>query len=403
MSSFEGFQAELDQLKAAGLLRKAQQVEAVDRGRIKIDGRWLIHLSSNSSLGLHLHPKVRQAAVEAIHAFGTGSGSARLLGGSLPVHEALEEALADFKGTEAALLFSTGYMANLGIITALVGKGDCVVVDHLSHASLIDACRLSGATLRVYPHKNVEQLKATLQFRPGRFGKVLVITEGLFSMDGDIAPLPEILEVVEQAGAWLLVDDAHATGVLGEGGRGTVEHFGLMDRVKTAPVLQMGTLSKAIGSLGGFLAGPRVIIETARNRARSFIYTTALAPASAAAALKALQVIQAEPEIRKTLWKNIQHWIQCLEHSGVKLVSRESHIVPFQSDFGTAAAGTPQSATGLAQALLDRGVFAPGVRPPTVPAGSARIRTAVTALHDEAVLDQAAIALNEALQETALV
>jgi len=219
-------------------------------------------------------------------------------------------------------------------------------------------------------------------------------------MDGDIADLPALLPVIERHDAMLLLDDAHATGVVGGTGAGTLEYFGFQPREY---IIQMGTLSKAIGSLGGFLAGPRVIIETARNRARSFIYTTALAPASAAAALKALQVIQAEPEIRKTLWKNIQHWIQCLEHSGVKLVSRESHIVPFQSDFGTAAAGTPQSATGLAQALLDRGVFAPGVRPPTVPAGSARIRTAVTALHDEAVLDQAAIALNEALQETALV
>ena len=303
----EGFQAALEGIRAAGLYRSFPSVEAVEGGRIRIGGRWLVHLSSNSALGLHLHPAVRAAAREAVDRFGAGAGAARLLGGHLPLHEALEEKLARFKQTEAALTFSTGYMANLGVIAGLLEAGDCVIVDHLNHASLIDACRLSGATLRAYPHKEMHGLERALAQRPGRFRRRWIVTEGIFSMDGDPAPLPDILDLAQRYEAGVILDDAHGTGVMGPTGRGTLEHFGLAGPGKTPPpfLLQVGTLSKSLGSMGGFVAGSRVMMDTLRNKSRPFIYTTALPPASAAAALAALEVIEREPALRRALWEKI--------------------------------------------------------------------------------------------------
>ncbi len=369
----EELEGELQVLKEEGLYRSWRRVEAVEGARIRIDGRWFLHMASNNYLGLTQHPKVVTAAKEAIDRYGTGAGSARLIGGTFSLHEQLEARLAQFKQSEAALLFPTGYMANLGIIPTLVGPGDLVIGDRFNHASLIDACRLSGATFRVYPHKETEALRRALRSRQGRYRRVLVVTESLFSMDGDLAPLPEILEISRRYGAWLLVDDAHATGVLGAQGRGGLEHFGISPQ---EGILQMGTLSKALGSMGGFIAGPRVVIDYLRNKARSFIYTTALAPASAAAALAALSVLQEEKGWQARLWENAKRWISRLHELGCELISKESQIVPIRVD-------SSQVATELAQALFDAGVFAPGIRPPTVPAGSARIRTSVTALHTE--------------------
>ena len=376
--SFDALQGELDGLEREGLRRSCRRIEAVEGGRIKVDGRWLVHLGSNNYLGLTTHPEVIAAAADAAAKWGTGSGSARLIGGTFAVHAELEEELARFKQAEAALLFSTGYMANLGIITALAGPGDLVVCDRLDHASLIDACRLSGAELRVYPHADAARLEEALAQRRGRYRRLLVATEGVFSMDGDIAPLPEILAVTRRHGGWLLLDDAHGTGVLGETGRGTLEHFGI------APegILQMGTLSKALGSVGGYLAGPRAVVETLVNRARSFIYTTAPAPADAAAALAALRVVRREPEPRRRLWENTRRLTEGLREAGWPLTAEQSPIVPVRT-------GSVRRTMETARALLERGVYAPGIRPPTVPAGSARIRTSVTAAHTAEDLGEA--------------
>ncbi|MCM8794641.1 MAG: 8-amino-7-oxononanoate synthase [Candidatus Omnitrophica bacterium] len=375
MVSFEPLQQELDQLKEQGLYRRCRTVEAVEGGRIRVDGRWLVHLASNSYLGLHLHPRVIAAAKEALEQFGAGAGSARLIGGTFPLHDQLETRLARWKGAEAAVLFPTGYMANLGILTALAGPEDLVIGDRLNHASLIDACRLSRADVRVYPHLDAARLKKALASRRARYRRVLIVTEGVFSMDGDIAPLPEIVQAAETYDAWLLVDDAHGTGVLGETGRGVLEHFG----IPPGAILQMGTLSKALGSLGGFLAGPRTVIEHIKNRARSFIYTTASPPPVLAAALEGLAVLQEEPLWRRRLWRSVRQWTDGLKGIGCRLVSDVSQIVPIMT-------GDAVRTMEFSQRLFEAGVYAPGIRPPTVPAGSSRIRTSLTALHTEADL-----------------
>ena len=363
---------ELDELDQQGLRRSCRRVEAVEGGRIRVDGRWLIHLASNNYLGLTQHPRVITAAQEALARYGTGAGSARLIGGTFPPHEELETELARFKQAEDCLLFSTGYMANIGIITALVGQGDLVLGDRLNHASLIDASRLSGAAFRVYPHADADRLEEALQQRRNHYRRVLVVTEGVFSMDGDLAPLPAIVETARRHDAWLLVDEAHSSGVFGPTGRGALEHFG----ISTEGILQMGTLSKALGSVGGFLAGPRVVVELLRNKARSFIYTTALPPHCAAAALEALRVIKEEPMRRDRLWEHVRRWSSGLMQLGCELVSHASPIIPIRI-------GSKRQTMELAQALFEAGVYAPGIRPPTVPEGSERIRTSVTAAHTE--------------------
>ena len=391
---FEPFEQELAELQAQELRRDWKRVEAVQGGRVLIEGRWRIHLASNNYLGLAQHPRVIGAAREALEQFGAGAGSARLLAGTFTVHEQLEQKLAAFKQTEAALLFPTGYMANLGIVSTLMGPGDLILSDHLNHASLIDACRLSRAAFRVYPHRDLGRLESALKHRAGKFRRILIVTEGLFSMDGDIAPLPPILELARRYRAWLLIDDAHATGVLGPRGRGTLEHFGLSARQgeQECGILQMGTLSKALGSLGGYLAGPRVVIEFLKNKSRPFIYTTALPPACAAAALEALRVIEEEPQWHSRLWANVQRWVDGLKRLGLDLVSGESPIVPIRISArgGSASGGGSNRATmEAAQVLFEAGIYAPGIRPPTVPAGSARIRTSLTALHTEGDLEEA--------------
>ncbi len=378
MSSFEALQEELETLEERGLYRNCRRIDAVEGGRIRINGRWKINLASNNYLGLAQHPCVIAAAEEASRQFGVGSGSARLIGGTFPPHEALEEELARFKQAESAILFSTGYMASLGVVAALTGPEDLVIGDRLNHASLMDACRLSGTTLKVYPHKDVQRLEEALRLRRGRYRRAVVVTEGLFSMDGDIPPLPEIVQIARRYDAWVLVDDAHATGVLGASGRGSLEHFDL----PAEGILQMGTLSKGLGSMGGFLAGPRVVVDLLRNRARSFIYTTALPPACAAAAREAIRVLREEPVWRDRLWSNTRRWIQGLQRIGVDLLSQESPIVPIQT-------GGNRETMQMAHALLEASVFAPGIRPPTVPDGTGRVRTSVTALHTEEDLDSA--------------
>lgn len=386
---FKVLEQELNELEAQGLRRSCRTIEAVEAGRVRIDGQWKVNLAANNYLGLAQHPRVVAAARQALDRFGAGAGSARLIGGTFPPHEQLEERLARFKQADAALLFSTGYMANLGVITALVGPGDLVLGDRLNHASLIDACRLSGAVFRVYPHGDVERLEQALASRRSRYRRVLVVTEGVFSMDGDLPPLPEIVRVARKHDAWLLLDDAHATGVFGAGGRGTPEHFG----IPPEGILQMGTLSKALGSVGGYIAGPRPVIELLKNRARSFIYTTAPPPACAAAALEALNVIEEEPVWRRRLWENVRGWIAGLKEIGVERVSEQSPIVPIR-------VGDSRQTMELAGRLFEQGVYAPGIRPPTVPEGSARIRTSLMAVHTPEELNQGLEAFRWALQRT---
>lgn len=375
---------ELDELDRLGLRRVCRSVEAVEGGRIRVGGRWLIHLASNNYLGLASHPRVLAAAQDALSRYGTGAGSARLIGGTFPPHEALEAELGVFKQAQGCVLFPAGYMANLGAVTALVGPGDLVIADRLSHASLIDACRLSRAAFRVFPHADAGQLEQILRQRRTRYRRVLVVTEGVFSMDGDLSPLPDLVRACQRYDAWLLVDDAHGLGVFGRTGRGTLEHLG----VAPEGILQMGTLSKALGSIGGFVAGPQEAVELIRNKARSFIYTTALAPACAAAALEALRVAQEEPVWRRRLWDNVGRWTSGLKRLGCDVICEGSQIVPVR-------VGTNHDTMALARALFEAGVFAPGIRPPTVPEGSARIRTSLTALHTEGDLETALRAFEE--------
>ena len=373
---------ELAQLREQGLYRELRRVEATDGPHLTMDGRSYLNLASNNYLGLTRHPRVLAAAAAALQEYGAGTGASRLISGHLRVHEELERTLAAFKQTEAAIVFPTGYMANLGVIASLVGPGDLILTDRLCHASLIDACRLSRAKLWVYPHLDLERAEALLK-RRRRVRRTLVVTESVFSMDGDLAPLPHFLNLCRAYDAWLLVDDAHGTGVLGATGRGALEHFGMTPQ---EGLIQMGTLSKALGSLGGFIAGSETLIDYLYNKARSFIYTTGLAPAAAAAAQAAIRIVQEEPQRRQALWDRVTQWTEGLTRVGLPLVSRGTPIVPI-------LLGDTDRTMAVARALQAAGIYAPGIRPPTVPKGQARIRTTVMATHVAHELDEAVIKL----------
>jgi len=368
----------LEALREKGLYRRLEQVDGATGPYLVVGGREYLNLASNDYLGLTRHPRVVAAALEAVQRFGTGAGASRLITGHLQIHAELEEALAGFKRTEAALVFSSGYLANLGVVTALVGPGDCVVADRLSHASLIDACRLSRATFRVYPHGDIHRLRALLARCQGA-PRTMVVTEGVFSMDGDIAPIPALWALCRERGAWLLVDDAHGTGVLGDSGRGVLEHFGMSPQ---EGLIQVGTLSKALASLGGFVAGSATLVDYLRNKARPFLYTTTLPPASAAAAAAAIEVLRKESSWRARLWANARLWTEGLLRLGLPLTSSETPIVPI-------LLGDTARTMAVAQAMRAAGLFAPGIRPPTVPEGAARIRTTVMATHSTEALKEA--------------
>ncbi|MFQ6130751.1 MAG: 8-amino-7-oxononanoate synthase [Armatimonadota bacterium] len=385
----EELRAELDDLSAQGLLRTLRTASRAGP-RIEIAGRPCLNLCSNDYLGLTQHPAVIAAAAGAVQRYGSGAGASRLISGTLPIHEELEQTLADFKGTEAAMVFTTGHAANLGTIPALVGRGDLVICDKLNHASLIDACRLSGARLRVYGHGDLGKL-ASLLGGAGNFRRTLVVTDGVFSMDGDIAPLRDILSLADEHGARVMVDDAHGTGVMGPDGRGTAQHVGL----PTQRFINMGTLSKALGSLGGYIAGSGALISYLHNRARSFIYSTALPPASAGAALAALRVVREHPEIRARLWRNVGALRGALRRLGLTPVSEDSHI-------NAVVVREAETAVRLSEALLDRGAFVAAIRPPTVPQGTSRLRITVTAAHTLGDIEQFAGAMKEAFEEVGL-
>jgi len=381
--------AALADIERQNLTRELREVDGPQSPHLRVKGRTMLNFSSNDYLGLANHPAVKAAAVRAVETFGAGSGASRLICGSLRPQHALEERLAAFKGTEAALSFSSGCAAALGAVTSLVGPGDVVIVDKLVHASLVDAARLSGAKLRVFKHNDLNDLERMLKWAAksraaNRAARVLILTESVFSMDGDLAPLPDMVELKERHGAWLMVDEAHATGLFGERCSGLVEEFGLTGRVE----VQMATLGKALGASGGAICGTRRLIDLLVNRARSFIFTTASAPASAAAAAAAIDLLGTTEGqgIRDRLWALVDHLKTELIASGWPLPPVRSAIVPL-------VIGAEDEAVAWAAALRERGVFIPAIRYPSVARGAARLRLTMTAGHAPADIQALARAL----------
>ena len=369
--------SELDQLHQAGLWRSLRSVTTAPTGRVLLDGRDVILLGSNNYLGLSVHPIVTEAAVTAARKYGTGASASRLMSGNCDLYTELESKIAKVKETEAALVFGSGYLANIGTIPVLAGDGDLILSEALNHASLIDGCRLSHATKQIYRHCDIEHLESLLT-QSTKFRRRLIVTDGVFSMDGDIAPLPEICALADRYDAMVMVDDAHSFGVLGEKGGGTVEHFGLENR----GVIQMGTLSKAVGGLGGYVAGSADLINFLVNRSRSFIFTTGLPPATLAAASAALDVIRSTPELRQRLSSNVLLLKNALLEKGFELLPSETQILPL-------ILGAADVASRFAEALLSHGVYAPAIRPPTVPEGTSRLRLSVIASHTPEDLETA--------------
>jgi 8-amino-7-oxononanoate synthase len=353
------------------LFRVLTEIQSGQSPEIVIEGKRYILLASNNYLGLTTDPKVKEDAQKALEKYGTGSGGSRLVSGSTDLHRELEERIASFKKTEAAILFSSGYLANVGAISALVGPGDVIYSDELNHASIIDGCRLSHAEIKIYKHCDVGQLNSLLAQNRSR-NKKLILTDTVFSMDGDLAPLADLVEISEQYGCMLLIDEAHATGVLGKRGSGATEHFGVEDRV---PIV-MGTLSKAVGSLGGYVAGSRKLIDFLRNRARTYIFDTSLPVSSLAASLAAIDIIEFEPARREYLWRLISAFKSGLENIGLEILPSHSAVIPV-------LIGEAQPTLDFARLLRENGVFTPAVRPPSVPPGKCRIRATLMATHKE--------------------
>lgn len=391
--------ARLDTLKEQGLFRELRRVDSTQGTHLQVGDRRLLNFSSNDYLGLASHPVLREAAIQAVERYGAGSGAARLLCGSLAPHHELEAALAAFKGTAAALTFSNGYATALGAITALVGAGDVVVIDRLAHACLVDAARLSGAKLRVFAHNNLEDLERILQWAdrrksgtetggPGRRARTLIVTESVFSMDGDQAPLREIVALKERHGAWLMVDEAHATGLFGEHRRGLAEALGVAERIE----IQMGTLGKALGAAGGYVAGSRTLVDFLVNRARSFLFSTAPVPAQAAAARAAIELVRADAgaRLRDRLWETARLAADALRTAGWAMPTTPGFIVPLML-------GDESRAVEAARKLREQGLYLPAVRYPTVARGQARLRVTLTAAHTDADIDQLAAALAAAV------
>jgi 8-amino-7-oxononanoate synthase len=385
------FERHLQKLDEQHLMRRLRTMASATGPSVTLENRPVILLSSNNYLGLATHPVVVEAAIAATREYGVGSGASRLVCGSLPPHQALETALARFKGTEAALTFAAGYLANISVIPVLIGKEGLILADRLCHASLIDGCRLSGAAFRVYRHRDMDHLERLLKRRP-RATSTLIVTDGVFSMDGDIAPLDDIAALAERYDAAVFVDDAHGTGVLGQGGRGSLEHCKVEGRLP----YHMGTLSKALGSVGAYLAGSASFIAYLVNTCRAFTYTTAPTPASAAAASAALQVIRQEPERRARLWHNRETLAGGLTRLGYQLAASESPILPI-------LVGHSDRALSFAEALLEQGVYAPAIRPPTVPSNTSRIRVTITADHTAAHIEKALTAFQRAGQALNLI
>ena len=360
---------ELDSLKQQGLYRPLRVLESEQAAHATFDHTSVVNLSSNNYLGLTTHPKLREAALDAVRRFGAGSGSVRTIAGTMDMHMELERRLAKFKNVEAVVVFQSGFTANAGTVAAILTKEDVVISDELNHASIIDGCRLSRATIKVFPHKDVDAARRVLKELPAAQRKLL-ITDGVFSMDGDLGALPALCTVAEEFGAIMMVDDAHASGVFGRQGRGTVDHFNCHGRVD----IQVGTLSKAVGALGGYVAGTKDFIEFLYHRARPFLFSTSHPPAVTAACIAALDVLESEPQWMAQLWSNTKFFKDGLQQLGFNTGRSESPITPV-------IVGEAALASQMSDRLFKLGVFAQSIGFPTVARGQARLRTIVTATH----------------------
>ena len=360
---------EIDNLKEQKLFRALRILEDEQKAHTTVDHKSVVNLSSNNYLGLTTHPRLREAALKAIDEYGVGTGSVRTIAGTMDIHMELERRLADFKNVEKVVVFQSGFTANAGTVSAILTKEDVVISDELNHASIIDGCRLSRATIKVFPHKDVDAARKIVKELPASQRKLL-ITDGVFSMDGDLGALPALCDLAEETGCIMMVDDAHASGVFGKNGRGTVDHFQMHGRVD----IQVGTLSKAIGALGGYVAGNRNLIEFLHHRARPFLFSTSHPPSVVMACMAALDVLEQEPEIIERLWDNTRFFKEGLHRLGFNTGLSESPITPV-------IAGEGAKAMLLSDKLFERGVFAQGIAFPTVARDKARVRTIVTATH----------------------
>ncbi|WP_094605015.1 8-amino-7-oxononanoate synthase [Sporomusa silvacetica DSM 10669] len=377
----------LEQAKASNLYRKTVTYNPISPTCVQMDGQRYLMLASNNYLGLTHDPAVQQAAIDAIRLYGTGSGGARLTTGTYLLVDQLEQELARFKEAEAALVFNTGYMANLGVLGSLAEPKDVIFSDELNHASIIDGCRLSRAQIAVYRHADMEHLHNLLENTVCQ-GKRLIVTDGVFSMDGDLAPLREIARLGEKYDAIIVVDDAHSTGVIGPGGKGTAAHFGVNDKVQ----VQIGTLSKALGAEGGFVAGSKELIDYIKNKARSFIFSTALAPATIATALAALRQLVTRPEMVTRLNNTTQYVRRLLQAANLQVVNGVTPIIPI-------IVGAEEAAVRLASELKQQGIIITAIRPPTVPAGTSRLRLTVSAAHEQDELAWAVDIITAAMRQ----
>jgi glycine C-acetyltransferase len=382
---------ELDSLKKQNLYRRLRILDGEQKAHTTFDHRSVVNLSSNNYLGLTTHPRLRDRALEAVQTYGVGSGSVRTIAGTMAIHMELERRLAEFKQVEAVVVFQSGFTANAGTVSAILTKEDVVISDELNHASIIDGCRLSRATVKVFPHKDVDAARRIIKALPSTQRRLL-ITDGVFSMDGDLGPLPALCELAEETGCIMMVDDAHASGVFGKNGRGTIDHFGMHGRVD----VQVGTLSKAIGALGGYVAGSRNLIEFLYQRARPFLFSTSHPPAVAAACIAALDVLLEHPEIMEQLWDNTRFFKTGLERLGFNTGISESPITPV-------IAGDSAKANRLSDRLFEEGVFAQAIGFPTVARDKARVRTIVTATHTREDLQYALDAFAKVGREIGLI
>ncbi len=367
---------ELKELEDKALFRKMKTVNGA-QGKISlIEGEKYLSFCSNNYLDLANHPDVKAAVINAVDKFGWGSGASRLVSGNMSMHEAIENKIAKFKEKESAIVFPTGYMANVGTISSLTGKGDLVISDRLNHASIIDGCRLSQAEFRVYPHSNMEKLEKILK-AGNSYRRKLIVTDTVFSMDGDLALMEQITTLAKKYEAMTMGDEAHATGVFGQNRRGALEFLGLEDEVDVV----MGTLSKAIGGIGGFVCGSRDLIDYLRNKAKSFIYTTAMPPSVCAASIAGIELIEQKPELAQSLWRNINYLRAILTKQNVNVCNSQGPIVPI-------IIGDAEKAVKLANILYNNKILVPAIRPPTVPKGSSRLRVTLMSSHTKADIDR---------------
>ncbi len=373
----------LNELKAKGTHFRLRVLDDEQAPVCHFDGKKVINLASNNYLGLCTHPKLREAALEATRKYGVGSGAVRTIAGTMKIHMELEEKIARFKNVEACVVFQSGFTANAGTVSAILGKDDWIISDELNHASIIDGARLSRASIKVFPHKDLNRAEDLLKEVQNKPGHKLLISDGVFSMDGDVAPLPQLCDLAEKYGAIMMVDDAHASGVLGRNGRGTIDHFNVHGRVD----VQVGTLSKAIGALGGYVCGSHDLIDFLYHRARPFLFSTSHPPSVAATCIAAFEVLEQEPQRIEKLWENTRYWKKQLgglgfNIGGVNTPASETPITPI-------IIGDGKLTMDFSRAIFDEGVMGTGIVFPTVPEGKARVRTIVTATHTREELDRA--------------